>query len=345
MPGWSNAVAASKFDKLPKETWADLPPVPSVYLLRLYTGTLPEGVAGLWGHNCTLPGKTRPMWVPDGGRDICEFCKANAGKSKGDKSKGISDERPFPPRRLAWAIGAVVANIVKGAVQWIEEPRVGLVEKGPEFWAELSREEEKVATPDELDPDKKLLPGDWREWLLRIEAGREGVKAYAVPNIKGHAFSPLAEEELAHWDVVLAKRTAPWDNAAALVKKIVGGNMIDEATEIPYDSSPEAQKKVADRIVAAVADDPSYGAVFSDEYVAEYEALCKLPIKGKDGVSPANWPFFIHAWKGARYGRDDEDPLTFRQMEPIDRKAVVDYMANRAREQGINTLAEDDIPF
>jgi hypothetical protein len=331
MPGWNNAVAASKFDKLPKETWADLPPVPSVFLLRLYTPTLPEGVAGLWGHNVLLSGKTRPMWAPDGGKDVCEFCKANAGRSKGDKAKNIPDERPFPPRRLAWAIGAVVAIINKGAVQWVDEPRIGLVEKGPEFWGELSRVEESVSTPDELDPNKKLLPADWREWLFRIEAGKEGVKASAVPFVAGHTFPPLDEEDLAFWDVTLSRRVAPWDNAASLVQKIVHGGLassIENAVEEAYTSG-------------GVQD----GDPFQEEYVAEYESLLGLPIKGRDGVKLANWPFFIQQWKGGHYGRDEEDPLTFRAMRLADRKAVVDYMRNRAVEQGIKVPAVDDIPF
>jgi hypothetical protein len=331
MPGWKDAVA-NKYDKLPKETWAELPPVPSSYLLRLYTPTLPEGKPGLWGHNVTLPNKTRPIWAPETEGEKCLFCKENEGKSRGDRNKNILDERPFPPRRLGWAIGAVVGIINKGTVQWVDEPRVGLVEKGPEFWGELSRVEELVSIPDELDPSKKILPADWREWLFRVDAGRDGVKVSAVPFVTGHDFPSLTEEELAHWDIILAKRIKPWDNTASLIGKILHKSgfvtSIEDAVEEAYASG-----------------DFEDGDPRNEEYVAEYEMLFDLPIKGKDGINPANWPVFIQAWKGKDYGRGNEDPITFRELKLRDRKAIVDSMQRKATEQGIAILPVDDIPF
>jgi hypothetical protein len=192
-----------------------------------------------------------------------------------------------------------------------------------------------AAQPDELNPAKPLLPADWCEWLFRVEARERGISAVAIANIPGHDFPPLSEERMLYWKVLLEKRVRPWTDADAVVKKVLGTK-----------EAKESKQAYAESSFANAGPAPTKT---SSELVEEYARLRSLPLRGKDGKSQANWEQLIRFWKGPKYGRGTDEPLSFAELNDADKEDVLSFICKQAIAQGydpdVSVGNAEEIPF
>jgi hypothetical protein len=269
---------------------------------------------GLWGHNIMLPNRKYPAYSAcaksDNSDAECPLCNENA------KYK-IREDKPFGMRRLGWAIGTIVAQVEQGKLTWGENPQSGLVEKGVEFWKELTRAELEAAKSDELNPNKVVLEPDWRTFLFKVTVKEKGIAAEAIPVPKSHPRPILTEDQLSYWMDLFSKRIQPWDGLDRIAEK----------------QREQREKAMIENIAppgAIVQRVPNIPQGAGNLLVAEHTTLLALPIKAQDGTK-LDWPVFLVKWMGQKYSQH----VTFTDLSLVDRKAVIKFMHETAEKQGL----------
>ena len=317
MPGF-NDQDTNRF-KWPEDTWLAMPPSGNTFLLQLHTSFMPEDSRGVWGHQVTLPKKDRPVWCPCPRNDKegipCLLCEANAAFVE-NYPKADKKDKPYPMRTQGFAIGSLVA-VAKGVTwEWLNPPKHGLVERGPEFWKTLAALEMKAAEPpSELSPNKAVLPDDWRKWYIKVTTSKDGITGEIYPAPAAHPLIEMDMERLAYYGDLFQKRIQPWDDIKGLIERSLTNR----------EPAPAASPTTP---AQAPASDPALAE--------KWMVLQMLPLKGAGGEITTGGDV-LKPMFGPRYGAS----VTFDKLNDDDKAKAIQYVEAAARKQNVKIAYED----
>ncbi len=215
MPGFDPKQTQKKtYEKLPQDTFLRLEQ-DKTHIVRFLTAVLPC-TEGQWIHRVKLPKSNIPAAVPCTGKDTCAICAHNEGLAKDDPKRIPSGSR--------WVALAANLGYIEGGKFWKhKEPLVGIVDKGQGFWLALDSLERSVSIANELEPDKKLLPQDWREWYVKLTISGGSKPDYAMVAIPHSDKFPLWEcpvDVLDRYEGLVARVLKPWDDVPGMLKRL-----------------------------------------------------------------------------------------------------------------------------